>query len=100
VEKWLCGCGILNFVLVLIAIAASNRKTYYQQFAGQVIGKEHREVTLTTGMRHDFVLVVRRDDAAIAEVLAKASVYNAFSIGDRIVKQAGDRWPTKPSDDA
>ena len=67
--------------------------TTARQFTGEVVDRAHRHVTLTTGMRHDYLLTVRTDDGARITCDVNAAVFEHFVVGDRIVKHAGRRWP-------
>ncbi|MFF3401477.1 hypothetical protein ACFYW6_23570 [Streptomyces sp. NPDC002659] len=65
------------------------------QFAGEVIALSVQPVTLTTGMRTDYLLTIRADDGRQFTLQVKDDVYALFAVGDRIVKQPGTRWPRK-----
>ncbi|MEU6895990.1 hypothetical protein ABZ934_30375 [Streptomyces sp. NPDC046557] len=65
------------------------------QFAGEVIALSVQRVTLTTGMRTDYLMRIRADDGLQFTLQVKDDVYASFAVGDRKVKQAGTRWPTK-----
>lgn len=64
-------------------------------YAGEVIGLSTRDVTLTSGMRHEHLLTIRADHGQEINVEVASWVYSSFAVGDRIVKQAGARWPRK-----
>ncbi|MFF3327853.1 hypothetical protein [Streptomyces sp. NPDC002889] len=65
------------------------------QFAGEVIALSVQRVTLTTGMRTDYLLTIRADEGRQFTLQVKDDVYALFAVGDRIVKQAGTLWPRK-----
>lgn len=89
--------GLWLLILIALAVAKSNQVSHEgaREFSGEVTGREHREVTLTTGMRHDYVLTVRKDDGETLSLYVSSSVFGSFAVGDRIVKQSGVRWPVK-----
>lgn len=62
-------------------------------YSGTVVDRRVEEVALTTGARLDNLLVVRTEEDAVITVLVSPKVYGRFSVGDRIVKRAGARWP-------
>ncbi|MER5461461.1 hypothetical protein ABT010_12410 [Streptomyces sp. NPDC002668] len=64
-------------------------------YAGEVVGLSTRDVTLTSGMRHEHLLTIRADDGQEITMEVVSWVYSSFAVGDRIVKQAGARWPRK-----
>jgi hypothetical protein len=84
-------------VFVWGSITISNRVAAEraQDFVGTVVDRQHNQVTLTTGVRHDFWLMVRKDDDQVIAWPVNGSVYQNFAVGDRVVKRAGDRWPVK-----
>jgi hypothetical protein len=92
---WLLIIGVGVAVWVGLAVAWSNGVTAAtaRQFSGEVVDRAHREVTLTTGMRHDYLLTVRTDDGEQITCDVDAAIFARFAVGDRIVKHAGRRWP-------
>jgi hypothetical protein len=92
---WLLIIGAVLAAWAGVAIAWSNRvtATTAQQFTGEVVDRAHHNVTLTTGMRHDYLLTVRTDDGEQMTCDVNPAVFGRFVVGDRIVKHAGRRWP-------
>ncbi|MGW7051149.1 DUF7489 domain-containing protein [Streptomyces sp. NPDC054887] len=87
--------AVLPLIMVLWGLAGQVNREVDRQYAGEVIARFTRDVTLTTGMRHDNLLTVRADSGQEFTVQVSPEVYDVFAVGDRIVKLPGSRWPTK-----
>ncbi|OEJ41230.1 hypothetical protein AR457_10045 [Streptomyces agglomeratus] len=87
--------ALLPLVMVLWGLAGQVNREVDSQYVGEVIARFKRDVTLTTGMRHDSLLTVRADSSQEFTVQVSPEVYDLFAVGDRIVKLPGARWPTK-----
>ncbi|MBT2399512.1 hypothetical protein [Streptomyces sp. ISL-100] len=87
--------ALLPLAMVLWGLAGQVSRQVDSQYAGEVIAQFKREVTLTTGMRHDSVLTIRADGGHEFTVQVSPEVYDLFVVGDRIVKLPGARWPMK-----
>lgn len=87
--------GLLPMALLLWIFAGQVNQQVDSQFTGEVIALSVQPVTLTTGMRTDYLLTIRADDGREFTLQVKDDVYALFAVGDRIVKPAGTRWPRK-----
>ncbi|MFI2348675.1 hypothetical protein ACH492_16820 [Streptomyces sp. NPDC019443] len=87
--------SLLPMALLLWIFAGQANEQVESQFAGEVIALSVQRVTLTTGMRTDYLLTIRADDGRQFTLQVKDDVYALFTVGDRIVKPAGTRWPRK-----
>ena len=86
------------WILVMIAVVMTGIRDrdakVAREFTGVVTDRRH-EHTLTTGMRHDYILTIRADDGEVFKFSVNSSVFGSLAVGDRIVKCAGARWPEK-----
>jgi hypothetical protein len=87
--------SLLPMALLLWLFAGQVNEQVDSQFAGEVIALSVQRVTLTTGMRTDYLLTIRAVDGRQFTLHVKDDVYALFAVGDRIVKSAGARWPRK-----
>ncbi|MFB7946253.1 hypothetical protein ACFC6L_15185 [Kitasatospora phosalacinea] len=87
-------------VLVVLAAVASTSgaasRAMTETFEGEVVRRYSKQHTLTTGMRTDYWLDVRTDDGEVLSVTLPGQVCARYEVGDRIVKRAGERWPSTP----
>ncbi|WP_447002049.1 DUF7489 domain-containing protein [Saccharothrix isguenensis] len=68
--------------------------TAAQMFRGHVVERRHEKVVTGRSVGYDFWLVVRTDDDETISVGVTPEVFRGFAVGDRVVKEPGQRWPT------
>ncbi|MFF3068147.1 DUF2500 family protein [Kitasatospora sp. NPDC057904] len=90
----LVGCVILLMLVAGVSTSGSVSRATVRAFRGEVIRRRSDRHTLTTGMRTDYWLDVRTDEGEEISVAVSGRIYGRFKAGDRIVKRAGERWPT------
>ncbi|MFD9359530.1 hypothetical protein [Streptomyces sp. NPDC060031] len=77
------------------AVAATARRESAETYEGVVVARGTRSVPLTVGSRSDLWLHVRDETGAETSYLVDGRTWAAFRVGDRIVKRAGERRPTR-----
>lgn len=77
------------------AVAGTARRETAESYEGVVVARVTRSVQLTVGSRADLRLHVRDESGAETSHLVDGRTWNAFRVGDRIVKRAGERRPVK-----
>ncbi|MFD7654134.1 hypothetical protein ACFV4N_09175 [Actinosynnema sp. NPDC059797] len=96
VDMVVVGFVLLGAVLYLVVLQQRHIGAEVAvAYRGRVVDRRVEEVALTTGVRRDCLLVVRTEEGAVVTALVSRKVYGRFSIGDRIVKRAGVRWPER-----
>ncbi|MFG3000168.1 hypothetical protein [Streptomyces sp. NPDC048340] len=88
----LCAWMVLALCATLVGIA---RRESAETYEGVVIGRGSTTVPLTVGSRTDLWLHVREDSGAKTSHQVDGRTWAAFGVGDRIVKHAGERRPSK-----
>ncbi|RKE17304.1 hypothetical protein [Streptomyces sp. TLI_171] len=88
------GVVLLLAVIAIATTSESAATAIGQTFEGEVVRRYSEQVTLTTGMRTDHRLDVRTDDGEVISLTLPGRVCSRFAVGDRIVKRAGERWPS------
>ena len=72
--------GLLPMALLLWLFAGQVNEQVDSQFAGEVIALSVQRVTLTTGMRTDYLLTIRADDGRQFTLHVKDDVYALFAV--------------------
>jgi hypothetical protein len=94
--------GLWWFSVVLTACCAAvlllqqNRAKGDDAYEGVVVGHEERDIPQQRGIRHAYLLRIRRADGSETKVDVGRRLWEQFADGDRIVKRAGSPWPEKP----
>ncbi|MER8094781.1 DUF7489 domain-containing protein [Streptomyces goshikiensis] len=86
--------GTVVFLLLMASASDQVSQAMAEAFEGEVIRRRSKQVTLTTGMRTDYWLDVRTDDGEVMSITLPWRIWGRFEAGDRIVKRAGERWPS------
>ncbi|MFE2928760.1 DUF7489 domain-containing protein [Streptomyces goshikiensis] len=87
--------GVVVFLLLLASTSGrASPQAMAEAFEGEVIRRHSKQVTLTTGMRTDYWLDIRTDDGELRSITLPWRIWGRFEAGERIVKRAGERWPS------
>lgn len=99
--------ALLIAVVIVIAVGYFvAERTYYksQSYSGEITKKVSKAKfgkwfkMNSSSSNRKFFLAIRTDDKKSKKIKVSRFVYNRFKVGDRIIKEKGERNPRKPDD--